>query len=59
MNDEPKPATVYCFACLMAPHLTNEVEFAGIEEDISGADVMSFICPVHPEAGILKSRVYG
>jgi len=30
-----------------------------IEEDIQGADVMTFACPFHPEVGRLQSRVYG
>ena len=40
-------------------HPVEEVEFLDIEEDIQGADVMTFACPFHPEVGRLQSRVYG
>ena len=36
---------VLCPEC-SSEHLTTEVEFLNIEEDIQGRDVMYYICPV-------------
>ena len=37
-------------------HLTTEVEFLNVEEDMQGHDVMHFVCPVSNTA--TKSKVY-
>jgi hypothetical protein len=46
---------VICREC-SDEHLTSEVEFLNIEEDIHGRDVMSFVCPVTNNP--TKSLVY-
>jgi len=40
---------VLCSAC-SDRHLTFEVEFVDIEEDIQGRDVMHFVCPITHES---------
>lgn len=46
---------VICSEC-SEEHLTNEVEFVNIEEDIQGRDLMYFVCPVTKTE--TKSLVY-
>jgi hypothetical protein len=35
---------VHCVEC-QDPHLTSEVEFLNVEEDMQGRDIMYFVCP--------------
>ena len=37
-------------------HLTTDVEFLNVEEDIQGHDIMYFVCPVTNNS--TKSKVY-
>ena len=41
MND----CVVICCECSQE-HLTTDVEFLNIEEDIQGRDIMHFVCPL-------------
>jgi len=47
---------VICPEC-SEEHLTTEVEFLNVEEDIQGRDVMFFVCPITKTP--TKSLVYG
>ena len=51
-----KECTVICREC-SEEHLTADVEFLNIEEDIQGRDIMHFICPLTNTE--TKSMVYG
>ena len=46
---------VICREC-SEEHLTTEVEFLNVEEDIYGHDVMYFVCPITKTE--TESRVY-
>lgn len=46
---------VICTEC-SEEHLTTEVEFLNVEEDMQGRDVMYFVCPVTTTES--KSLVY-
>lgn len=46
---------VICPEC-SEEHLTTEVEFVNVEEDMQGRDVMHFVCPVTKT--MTKSLVY-
>jgi hypothetical protein len=47
---------VICREC-SEEHITNEIEFLNIEEDIQGRDIMHFLCPITKTE--TKSLVYG
>ena len=46
---------VICREC-SEEHITNEIEFLNIEEDIQGRDIMHFVCPITKQD--TKSPVY-
>jgi hypothetical protein len=46
---------VICKEC-SEEHITNEIEFLNIEEDIQGRDIMHFVCPITKQD--TKSPVY-
>jgi hypothetical protein len=55
LNQIDEQFIVICGECSQE-HLTTEVEFLNVEEDIHGHDVMYFVCPITKTE--TKSKVY-